>query len=146
MLLLHPREDRLERSDVVGAAIRRRVTADQRLERIADHEIVAVGRVLGGEAEDGVHERAIADRRPARDEDAAPGSGPRLDHAARLEQPHRFVDRRDRDAEALAQLVLGGDPLSGLALLRLDLRLELARDARRAGEPGQQGGGRRAPS
>ena len=74
------------------------------------------------EADGGAHRRA-------RDEDPAPGSRARLDHAAGLEQAHRLVDRRDRDAEALAQLLLGGDPIAGLAPIAADPRLELLREA-----------------
>ena len=79
------------------------------------------------------------------DEHAAAGAGARLDQAAHLEQAHGLVDRRDRDAEALAQVVLGADPLAGRQAVAEDLDLEVAcdrlraRHARRRGALGLRG-------
>jgi hypothetical protein len=61
---------------------------------------------------------------------------PHLDQAPRLEQADRLVHGRDRDPEALAQLLLGADPLAGAERPGEDLGRQVAgerlgpRDAR----------------
>ena len=64
----------------------------------------------------------------------SPGAGACLDEAAHLKQPHGLVDGRDRDAEALAQVVLRPEALAGCQPAAEDLRLEVACDALGTGD------------
>ena len=121
---------RPHRGEVLVVVVRRGVAAHDRLERGAHDEAVGVARRAPRRLR-----AAAPDRHPdrrGRDEEAAAGAGPRLDQAAHLEQPHGLVDRRHRDAEALPDVVLRPEALTGRQAVAEDLDLEVARDRLRA--------------
>ena len=126
---LHALHDPVEVANVARPVVAGSVALDQRLERVPHLEAFLVARALRSEPEHGVAHRD-PDRR-TRDEHAASGSRPRLDHAARLEQPHGLVHGRDGDPEPLAEVILGAEPLARLAFVD-DLALELTRHELRA--------------
>ena len=127
---LHLIDDPVEGGEVLGVVVRGRVAADHRLDRVAHDEAVGIARRAPGRPEAAERE-GHADGRVG-DEDAAAGAGAGLDEATHLEQAHGLVDRRDRDAEALAQVVLRADPLAGRQPVAEDLDLEVACDRLRA--------------
>ena len=126
-----------ERSSVV--VVRGRVPAHHRLDRVADDEAVGVARRAPGSTR-GRCAVADPDGRVG-DEHAAAGAGAGLDQAAHLEQAHRLVDRRHRDAEALPDVVLRSEALAGRQAVAEDLDLEVARDRLRARNARRRGAG-----
>src|SRR5262249_38179020 len=116
------------------AAVRCGVAAHEGLQRIAQRGEGGHRALAPAIAEhELVHAHA---RRDVGDEDAT--TRPRLGHEqpALLHEPDRLVDRRRRDAEALAQLLLGPDPLAGAGGAPRDLGLQLARDRLRQRDAG----------
>jgi hypothetical protein len=137
---LHRVQDRLERPDVVVGVVSGGVAADQRLERVAHGHAVAVAGRAPRPGQPVALERHA--HGGARHEHAAARPRAGLDEPAGLEQPHRLVHRRDGDAEALAQLLLGAQALAGHDAVPEDLGLDVTGDGLRAryARLGQAGG------
>src|SRR3954452_5140716 len=108
-VVLHRVEHVVEDAQVGIAAELRRLAADERLEGVADRVMVGDRRFVPLVAHHEVVQPRARGR--VRDEHPATGAGPRGQHAAHLEKADRLVDRRERDAEARAQLLLRAEPL-----------------------------------